>query len=238
MKYLGHVVSRDGVTVDSDKVAAVQQWPRPKDRNEVRSFLGLCTYYRRFVLEFARIAKPLTRLTEENRRFDWNHECEEAFDNLKKALTSAPILSYPRLDGQFILDTDASNTAIGGVLSQRQEGQEKVIGYFSKVLSKAERNYCVTRRELLAVVKAAEHFYKYLYGRSFLLRTDHAALKWLVNFKNPEGLIARWIERLQEYQFDIEHRAGMVHRNADALSRRPCPEDCPHCFRAEENPLL
>lgn len=101
------------------------------------------------------------------------------------------------------------------------------------MLSKPERNYCVTRRELLAVVKSVEHFYKYLYGRKFLLRTDHAALKWLLQFKNPEGQVARWIERLQEYDFDTEHRAGTSHKNADALSRRPCPEDCQHCSRAE-----
>ncbi|KAG5886026.1 hypothetical protein JTB14_023667 [Gonioctena quinquepunctata] len=153
---------------------------------------------------------------------------------LKGALINAPILSYPLPKGKFILDTDASNVGLGAVLSQIQEGQERVIGYFSKTLSKPKRNYCVTRRELLAVVKGVEHFYKYVYGRRFLLRTDHAALKWLLQFKNPEGQVARWIERLQEFDFEIEHRAGTSHKNADALSRRPCPDDCSHCRRAEE----
>lgn len=233
VNYLGHVVSEKGIAVDSEKVDAVEKWPIPKDKHELRSFLGLCTYYRRYVPGFANIAKPLTRLTE-NRPFSWNPECQSSFDLMKATLVNAPILSYPLPNGKFILDTDASNVGIGGVLSQTQEGQEKVIGYFSKTLSKPERNYCVTRRELLAVVKSVEHFYKYLYGRKFAIRTDHAALKWLLNFKNPEGQIARWIERLQEYDFDIEHRAGLKHCNADALSRRPCSENCKHCDKVED----
>lgn len=234
VKYLGHVVSEAGVSADPEKIQAVREWPTPQDKHQVRSFLGLCTYYRKFVLGFANIAKPLTKLTEEGKNFEWDLECEEAFAQLKHALTSAPILSYPQTKGRFILDTDASNMAIGGILSQVQDGKEKVIGYFSKVLSKPERNYCVTRRELLAAVKSMEHFYKYLYGREFLLRTDHAALKWLLQFKNPEGQVARWIERLQEYNFTVEHRAGKLHSNADAMSRRPCPMDCKHCSKLED----
>ncbi|POS82770.1 hypothetical protein EPUL_005785, partial [Erysiphe pulchra] len=212
VQYLGHVVSDKGVSVDPEKIRAITKWPVPRDKHEVRSFLGLCTYYRRFVKGFANVAKPLTKLTEEKRAFIWDRDCQEAFEELKRGLISAPILSYPRPEGQFVLDTDASNTAIGGVLSQLQNGEERVIGYFSKVLSKPERNYCVTRRELLAVVKSIEHFHKYLYGRRFLLRTDHAALVWLLRFKSPEG----------------------SHGNADALSRRPCEINCQHCSRQEE----
>lgn len=234
VSFLGHIISGKGVAVDPEKTRAVSEWPVPKDQHELRSFLGLCTYYRRYVLGFANIAKPLTRLTEKDQKFVWDESCMNAFEQLKEALVSAPILAYPLAEGKFILDTDASNFGIGGVLSQIQQGQEKVIGYFSKTLSKPERNYCVTRKELLAVVKSAEHFYKYLYGRKFLLRTDHAALQWLLRFKNPEGQMARWIERLQEYNFDTEHRAGGQHRNADALSRRPCIPECKHCSRAEE----
>jgi transposase InsO family protein/predicted aspartyl protease len=232
--YLGHVVSDHGISVDTGKTKAIEDWPVPRDKHQLRSFLGLCTYYRRFVMGFASIAKPLTKLTEEARKFDWDQSCQRAFEQLKKALLTSPILGYPNEHGNFVLDTDASNYGIGGILSQLQDGQERVIGYFSKTLSKPERNYCVTRRELLAVVKSVEHFYKYLYGRKFLLRTDHAALKWLMQFKNPEGQVARWIERLQEYDFEIEHRAGTRHNNADALSRRPCSKDCKHCNRAEE----
>lgn len=233
VNYLGHIVSKEGVAVDEEKVASIKQWPQPTDKHQIRSFLGLCTYYRRFIRKFADIAKPLTRLTEEAREFHWDKDCQTAFETLKEHLTTAPILGYPLPEGEFILDTDASNVGIGGVLSQIQGGQERVLSYFSKVLSKPERNYCVTRRELLAVVKSVEHFYQYLYGRKFLIRTDHSALKWLMQFKNPEGQIARWIERLQEYDFRIEHRAGVSHRNADSLSRRPCPVECSHCVRTE-----
>lgn len=116
----------------------------------------------------------------------WTDESQNAFDQSRQTLATAQMLCYPQIERKFILDTDARNYAIGGVLAQIQNGQEKVIGYFSKVLSKPERNYSVTRRELLAVVKANEHFYKYLYGRKFLLRTDYASLQWLLKFRNPE----------------------------------------------------
>ncbi|GFV89399.1 hypothetical protein TNCV_4152181 [Trichonephila clavipes] len=162
-------------------------------------------------------------------------DCNNAFNKLKDALTSAPILAYPEIGKQFILDTDASHESIGAVLSQEIDGLEHVIAYFSKCLSKPERNYCVTRKELLAIVKAVEHFHPYLYGRRFLLRTDHASLTGLLNFKNSEGQIARWIQRLQEYDVEIRHRKGSAHGNADALSRRPCPESCKYCSRIEKN---
>ncbi|KAG8199258.1 hypothetical protein JTE90_003683 [Oedothorax gibbosus] len=210
VKYLGHIVSSAGVQTDPDKTEAVKNWPRPKDVHELRSFLGLSTYYRRFVKGFSMIARPLHRLTEKQQKFTWTPECDEAFDHLKSVLTSAPILAYPEPDRMFILDTDASKEGIGAVLSQEVDGKERVIAYFSKSLSKPERNYCVTRKELLAIVKAVEHFHHYLYGRRFLVRTDHASLTWLLNFKFPEGQIARWNQRLQEYDIKIEYRKVLL----------------------------
>ncbi|GFT61666.1 retrovirus-related Pol polyprotein from transposon 412 [Trichonephila clavipes] len=170
---------------------------------------------------------------QSKQKFQWTKECEDSFLQLKEALTSSPILIYPQPDKPFILDTDASNESVGAVLSQEIDGQERVVAYWSKCLSKPERNYCVTRKELLAIVKAIEHFHHYLYGQKFLLRTDHASLTWLMNFRNTEGQVARWIQRLNEYYFDIRHRKGSSHGNADALSRRPCPENCRHCSRVE-----
>ena len=124
-----------------------------------------------------------------------------------------------------MLDTDASDVGIGGVLSQKKaDGSECVIGYASRVLSKPERRYCVTRKELLAAVSFIKHFRPYLLGKQFILRTDHCSLTWLYNFKNPEGQLARWLEALQEYNFTIEHRKGRLHGNADAMSRRPCTQ--------------
>ncbi|GBO06902.1 Transposon Ty3-G Gag-Pol polyprotein [Araneus ventricosus] len=189
--------------------------------HDLRSFLGLCTYYRRFVRNFSAIARPLHKLTEARSNFNWTEECEKSFNSLKQALITSPVLTYPRTDKEFILDTDASNEGIGAVLSQKIGNEECVIAYFSKSLGKPERNYCVTRKELLAIVKSIEHFYHYLYGRKFLLRTDHASLRCLLNFREPEGQIARWNQRLQEYGFEIQHRKGTSHGNADALSQRP-----------------
>ena len=233
VRYLGHIVSPSGVTTDPEKLEAVKSWPRPNDKHQLRSFLVLCTYYKRFISGFADIAKLLTRLTEEKRIFEWSTETETAFQALKEALCTAPVLVYPHPGEKFIVDTDASNVGIG-VLSQVQDVSERVIAYFSKTLSKAERNYCVTRRELLAIVKTLECFHKYLYGQEFHLRTDHSALTWLLSFRNLEGRTARSIQRLQEYSFTSEHRQGIRHTNADALSKRPCPEGCSHCHKVEQ----
>ncbi|GFX74183.1 retrovirus-related Pol polyprotein from transposon 412 [Trichonephila clavipes] len=233
VNYLGHIISAEGVRTDPEKVSAVKNWKRPENLRELRSFLGLCTYYRKFVKGFSNIARPLHKVTESKQKFQWTKECEDSFLQLKEALTSSPILIYPQPDKPFILDTDASNESVGAVLSQEIDGQERVVAYWSKCLSKLERNYCVTRKELLDIVKAIEHFHHYLYGQKFLLRTDHASLTWLMNFRNTEGQVARWIQRLNEYYFDIRHRKGSSHGNADALSRRPCPENCRHCSRVE-----
>ncbi|KAI4905005.1 hypothetical protein NFI96_003630 [Prochilodus magdalenae] len=232
--FLGHIVTEEGVATDPAKVEAVQKWPTPANIEQLRSFLGLASYYRRFVRDFASHAAPLHRLTEKGASFNWGEEQNRAFQLLRAALVSAPVLALPRAGCPFIVDTDASNFGIGAVLSQEHEGQERVLAYFSRGLSKPERNYCVTRRELLAVVAGLKRFRPYLYGTPFTLRTDHASLTWLMHFKEPEGQMARWLTTLQEYQFQIVHREGKKHNNADALSRRPCSEQtCRYCERLE-----
>ena len=178
------------------------------------------------------ITSPLRRLTEKDATFRWSDECEMAFEKLKDLLTNAPILAYPLPDGKFSLDTDSCQFGIGDVLSQEQNGQELVIAYFSRSLSRAEKNYCVTRKELFAVVKAVEKFHYYLYGRRFVIRTDHSSLRWLLSFRQPEGQTTRWIQKLQLYDFEIIHRPGRTNSNADALSRRPCySSECGYCER-------
>ena len=234
--FFGHEVSEVGIATDSSKVKAVQEWPQPKNATEVRQFVGLASYYRKFIPSFATICKPLHKLTEKNANFVWTDHCQNAFDTIKKLLTTAPILAYPLLEGQpFLLDCDASNGGVGAVLSQLQNGQEKVISYFSKCLSRSERQYCTTRKELLAVVLAVKHYHHYLFGQKFTVRTDHGSLQWLMRFKNCEGQIARWIETLSAYTFTVVHRAGRVHNNADSMSRRPCHSDkCKYCDRYEQ----
>lgn len=230
VKYLGHVVSNRGVSTDPEKIEAVADWLPPCDLSGLQSFLGTVGYYRQYVKDFATVAKPLTHLTAKNVRYQWTEECQNAFDVLKHALVSAPILSYPDASVEYILDTDASLVGIGAVLSQVQGGQERVVSYYSKTLAPVQRNYCVTRRELLAVVKAVTHFKPYLYGRQFTVRTDHASLIWLFRRSEPSDQIARWLEILSEFKFQIIHRAGKKHGNADGLSRRTCT-DCNQCAR-------
>ena len=150
--YLGHIISEKGVSTDPVKVETVQNWTEPMSEKELRSFLGLCSYYRRFIKDFATVTKPLHKLTSKDSKFVWTKECQESFDTLKDRLTKSPILAYPDFKQPFILDTDASEYGIGAVLSQKQDGAERVIAYASRTLTKAERKYCVTRKELLALV--------------------------------------------------------------------------------------
>ena len=158
VRYLGHKVGDDGVSTDPEKVRVVREWETPKQLRELQAFLGTVGYYRQYIANFATIARPLSRLTSKGVTWSWGKEEQEAFELLKTRLVSAPILGYPEADGEYILDTDASVHRIGGVLSQKQGEQERVIGYYSKTLTMPERNYCVTRRELLAVVKSIKHF--------------------------------------------------------------------------------
>ena len=236
--YLGHIVSESGVATDPNKVQKVQDWPTPTSIQDVRRFVGLASYYRRFVKDFASIAEPLHALTKKHAQFRWSEECQAAFNELRGLLTSAPILGYPLDQGNMILDTDASDVGIGAVLSQVQQGVERVLAYGSRKLSTTEQNYCTTRRELLAVVDFTSHFRQYLLGRRFTVRTDHSSLRWLTRMKEPEGQLARWLERLGEYNFEIIHRPGQLHGNADSLSRRPCRQSCPCRLPSPSPPQL
>ncbi len=177
--FLGHVVTPNGVAVDPAKVAEVMNWPVPEKLRDVRAFLGLCSYYRKFIRNFSCVAAPLFALTKKGHNFEWNKECQAAFGQLKTLLTTVPVLALPREDGKYILDCDASDLGIGAVLSQEMDGEEHVIAYGSRLLSNAEYRYCVTRKELLAVVYFTKYYRQYLLGKQFTLRTDHVALRWL-----------------------------------------------------------
>ena len=224
VKYLGFIVSKDGIRVDPGKCAAVQEFPIPKNVKQTRSFLGLANYYRKFIKGFAHIVKPMTELTRKDRKFKWSTECQKSFETIKKSLTSAPILAYPDFEKPFILYTDASSTAVGMVLSQFQEEKERVIAYAGRSLKKHERNYPITELEGLAVVQGIKHFDVYLRYSKFKIVTDHDSLRFLLTQRHPKGRLCRWILALTPYNFVIEHRKGSCHNNADALSRRPYEE--------------
>ncbi|XP_060758004.1 uncharacterized protein LOC132868818 [Neoarius graeffei] len=231
--FLGHIVSGDGICPNPALVRDVQLWEPPSNIQELQAFLGLCNYYRKFVPSFAEIASPLHNLLKKGAVFQWTEAHEEAFTQLKERLTAAPVLGYPTAEGQFILDTDASSHSVGAVLSQLQWGEERVLTYASSHLTPAQQRYCVTRRELLAVVRFTRQFRHYLLGRKFLLRTDHGSLTWLFRFKYLEGQLARWLEELCQYDFRIEHRAGVKHSNADAMSRQGTGDlDKCDCYQA------
>lgn len=215
VKYLGHVISVEGIM--AAKVEAVREWPTPK----TQSYLGLASYYSWFVRGFADIARPLHQLTEKGRRFRWGEECQVAFNQLKATLITAPVLSYPDPNKTFILDTDASDVGVGAVLSQEEGGLERVIAYASQALTKEERKYATTKKELLAMVTFTKYFKHFFLGKEFVLHTDHNSLRWLHNFQGLEGQLARWVEQLASFHYKIVHRPGKQHGNADALSRLP-----------------
>ena len=216
--YLGHVFSANGMSPDPTKVQAVQAWPVPTDVKGLRQFLGLSSYYRRYIQDFSKIAAPLHALTQNNARFNWDDACQAAFLSLKQKLIQPPVLTYPQFHtsaSPFAVYTDASNVGLGAVLEQ----DHHVIAYASRTLSKSEQNYSIIQKECLAIVYATKQFRHYLLGRQFTLHTDHAPLQWLSG-QRMEGLLARWALALQEYQFQIVYRKGTLHGNADSLSRR------------------
>ena len=217
VSYLGHVFSATGMSPDPQKVSAVKEWLSPTNAEEVRKFLGLASYYRRYILGFSHIAKPLHTLTQKQVSFNWSDECEAAFNTLKEKLVDAPVLSYPQFDKNsppFVLQTDASAVGVGAVLEQGGH----VIGYASRALNTAEQQYSVIQKECLAIVFAMKQFRHYLLGRPFELLTDHSPLQWLSSQK-MEGLLCRWALAMQEFDFIIKYRKGSQNGNADALSR-------------------
>ena len=220
-KYLGHVITPMGVTVDPDKVSSIVNYPAPRNVKQLRSFLGLVSWYRRFIPSFSTVSTPLTNLLRKNILWEWSEQCRDAFETLKSRLIQSPILTCPDYTKPLILQTDASFSGIGAVLVQNYEGEDKVIAYASRSLSQAERKYSVTEKELLSILWAIKKFRPYIEGYHFTIITDHFALKWINNLKNPSGRLARWGLQLQEYSFSVIHRRGALHKVPDALSRIP-----------------
>jgi len=218
--FLGHEVSGEGIRPNREKVEAIAKMKPPEDIKGLRRFLGITSYYRRFIKDYATIAEPLTHLLRKGLIFKWSIERQKAFQELKDRLMKSPILAFPDFTKTFQIITDASSYGLGVVLSQKDEnGAERVISYASRVMQDRERKYTVTEKECLAVVWAIGLFRPYIFGRPFDVITDHAALKWLESMKQLDGRLGRWALKLQQYQMNIIGRPGKQNGNADALSR-------------------
>ena len=215
--YLGHIVSCKGVQADPEKIKAITSYPVPYDIKELRQFLGLSNYYRRFIEHYSDITEPLHKLTRKSgSSYQWTE-----LRVLKQRLTTLPILVYPNFSHPFVLATDASGIALGGILSQTTDGKEQVIAYWSRKMNKAERRYSTIEREALAVVALVKEFYPYLYGRPFTLLTDHNPLTSLQGLKDTGGRLTRWLLYLQQFDIKVLYRPGRCNGNADTMSRRP-----------------
>lgn len=217
--YLGYKVDEKGLHVDVSKVEAILKLRSPRNSTEVRRFIGMTGWYRKFIPNFSTLIAPLTRLIQKNFSFTWTQECDDAFNKIKNILISAPILTCPDFSQPFTLQTDASAYGLGAVLTQNLDGEEKVICFLSRSLTKAERNWSTTERECIAVIWAVEKLRHYLDLVPFTIVTDHASLLWLDRLKDPTGRLARWALRLQPFNYTIVHRKGRENIVADFLSR-------------------
>ena len=240
LKYLGHIVSAEGISTDPQKIQSVRDWPVPKTLEQLQSFLGFVGYYRRFIKDFSKISRPLYELfkgsgshkKKKNRRaivdtkpFDWQERQQTAFDTLIDSCCNAPVLGYADYSKPFTVHTDASLDGLGAVLYQCQEGKERVIAYASRGLTQSERNYPAHKLEFLALKWAvSDKFHDYLYGAKFTVKTDNNPLTYVLTTAKLDALGHRWVAALSGYNFDIVYRSGAQNRDADALSRIVWPQ--------------
>ena len=232
--YLGRLVGRDGVTIGHEDVQVIKDWPIPKTKQELQSILGFTNYHREYIKDYAIVSESLYKVAASSKSGPINltQSHIDAIELLRENICNAPVFPYPSTEHTFLLDCDASDTAIGCELLQLVDGKEHIIAFGSFALTPTQRRYCTTCKELLAVLRFTRKFRHYLLGRPFVVRTDHNSLTWLMSFKNTEGQLAGWMEELSQFDMSVVHRPGKYHINADALSRIPDPlEYCPN-YRA------
>ena len=221
LKYLGHIIDKRGVRPDDDKLESIRSLERPTNVTEVRSFIGMCSFYRKFIQNFSKIAEPLTKLTRKHSSFEWNLECQHAFDELKSKLGSAEILAFPDLTKDYILYTDASDSCIGAVLAQNFDEGERPIQYLSHQLSNTQKRWPIIQKEAFAIVYAIQKFEHFLHGSKFVIKCDHKPLKYIFSseMKNPK--VQRWAMIISEHNCEIQYLEGKLNTKADFFSRVP-----------------
>lgn len=221
-EYLGHIISKDGMKANPKKVEIIKNYPRPSTVKHIQSFLGLCSYFRRYVRNFSKISRPLTLLLKKEQPFVWTEAQQNAFDQLKNALAEEVVLAFPIFDDPsalFYVTCDSSDFAMGSCLSQGELPNDRPIYFFSKTLNDAQKRYSTIQKELLAIVESIKAFRVYLYGRFFILITDHKPLCYLFNMKDCGSRLFRQKLELLDYNFKILYRPGAQNVVADALSR-------------------
>ena len=232
--YLGRLVGLDGFTIRQEHVQVIKDWPIPKTKQELQSFLGFTNYHREYIKDYAIVTESLYKVAASSKSGPINltQSHIDAIELLRECICNAPVFPYPSTEHTFLLDCDASDTAIGCELLQLVDEKEHIIAFGSFALTPTQRRYCTTRKELLAVLRFTREFRHYLLGRPFVVRTEHKSLTWLMSFKNIEVQLARWMEELSQFDMSVVHHPGKYHINADALSRIPDPlEYCPN-YRA------
>lgn len=222
LTFLGYKITTNGILPNEEKVKAVVDFHTPANVKQVRQFLGMTSYYRRFIYDYARHAEPLFALTRTDVPFVWSDECQTAMNFLKEKLTSAPVLTFPDFSLPFSIHADACDSGLGAALMQKDSnGSDVVVAYASRALHKSEKPYSTPEKECLAVIWALEHFRPYIEGLHVTIFSDHSSLRWLMSRPNLSGRLARWSLRLQDFDFDIVHKPGTSNRVPDALSRNP-----------------
>ena len=227
--YLGHIIGRDGVKPNPAKINAIRKFPRPTTVRAIRQFLGLSGYYRRFIKDYAKIAKPLSDLLKKDIKWEWGCSQRRSFRKLRRYLCRTPILLYPEFQKTFKLTTDASDHAVGAILTQEKDGVDMPVAYFSKTMNACEQKYAKAEKECLAVLYAVMNFRPYLYGREFILACDYEPIHWITYVENPGARLLRWRLRPQDYQYKFEYKQGKLNRGVEALSGNPATDTDSTC---------